>query len=347
MLLTSNWRLDILFVVSGVAISYMTVKMSLKSFVWQRVIKLYIPLLFAVAVVVAPQSYFEALQKGIFSGDIWTFWTTQYFAFSWDERMQAPFPTYNHMWYVLYLFHYTLVLLPMIAFFNSKKGINTLTRFENWLSSGKRIVWLPLVCYGLLYVAIDDHNITHAFYNDFYGHLLYLLAVVMGFVFLRMPTVWQSFERNRYISLSIGLLGYAGLLILFLLPELPFSVNRSLAWDLLALMVKWSWIALIIGFAKRYLSFTNSFLKYSNGIVYPFFILHQTIIIVFGFYVIDWGLSGVFEFLIIVIGTFVFCGLITEFVIKRVNVLRLVFGLSKITGQKPYSPSNDARSSNA
>lgn len=347
MLLTSNWRLDILFVVSGVAISYMTVKMSLKSFVWQRVIKLYIPLLFAVAVIVAPQSYFEAIQKGVFSGDIWTFWTTQYFTFSWDERMQAPFPTYNHMWYVLYLFHYTLVLLPVIAFFNSQKGINTLARFENWLSSGQRIVWLPLACYALLYVAIDDHNITHAFYNDLYGHLLYLLAVVMGFVFLRMPKVWESFERNRVVSLSIGLLGYAGLLALFLLPELPFSVNRSLVWSLMALIVKWSWIALIIGFAKRYLSFTNRFLKYSNGIVYPFFILHQTIIIVFGFYVIDWGFSGISEFLIIVVGTFVFCGLLTEFVIKRINVLRLVFGLNKINGQKSFLPSNDASSSNA
>jgi hypothetical protein len=331
MLLTSNWRLDILFIVSGVAISYMTLKMSLRSFVWQRVIKLYIPLLFAVAVVVAPQSYFEAIQKGVFNGDIWTFWTTQYFTFGWDERMNAPFPTYNHMWYVFYLVHYSLVLLPIVVFFNSKKGSHALARFERWISSRQRIVWFPLVCYGLINVAIDDHDITHAFYNDLYGHLIYLFAVVMGFVFLRMPAVWESFEQNRFISLTIGLFGYAGLLVIFLLPELPFAVNKNLAWGLLALIVKWSWIALLIGFAKRHLNFTNNFLKYCNGIVYPFFILHQTIIIAFGFYVIDWGLSGISEFLIIVIGTFVFCGLITEFMIKKTNVLRLVFGLNKIS----------------
>jgi peptidoglycan/LPS O-acetylase OafA/YrhL len=148
---------------------------------------------------------------------------------------------------------------------------------------------LPLACYGLLYLAIDDHDVTHAFYNDVCGHLLCLLA----------------------------------------------------------LLVKGSWNALIIGFAKRYLSFTSRFLKYTNGIVYPFLILHQTIIIVFGFYVIDWGGSGISEFLIIVVGTFVFCGLITEFVIKRINVLRFVFGLNKIRDQKYFSSENNANSSNA
>jgi hypothetical protein len=62
---------------------------------------------------------------------------------------------------------------------------------------------------------------------------------------------------------------------------------------------------------------------------------------------IDWGVSGISEFLIIAVGTFVFCGLITEFVIKRINVLRLVFGLNKITNQRTYSSSSDASSSNA
>lgn len=345
MLLTSNWRLDVLFVVSGVAISFMTVKMSLKSFVWQRVLKLYIPLIFAVAVVVAPQSYYEAVQKSVFSGDFWTFWTTQYFTFSWDDRMQAPFPTYNHMWYVLYLFHYTLLLLPLIAFFNSQKGVDLLTRFENWLSSGTKIVWLPLTCYGLFYIAIDDHDISHAFYNDFYGHLVYFFAVLMGFLFLRMPKVWLSFARNRQLTLTLGVIGYCILLVLFFLPELQLPMGRTLTWDIAGLIVKWSWLALVIGYAKTYLSFSNRFLSYCNGIVYPFFILHQTITIVLGFYVIDWGLTGPMEFAVIVFGTFLLCYLITEFIIKKANILRLLFGLNRL--KKKIIPSQSNRVSAA
>lgn len=327
MLLTSNWRLDILFIVSGVAISFMITKMSLKAFTWQRVIKLYFPLLFTVVIVVAPQSYYEAIQKGVFEGSFWQFWTTQYFTFTWDERMNAPFPTFNHMWYVLYLFHYTILLLPLFAFINSEKGKTLLSRIEYWLSGGTRIVWLPLMLYIINLLAFDDDKITHAFYNDWYGHSIFLFAMIMGLLFVRMPLVWQAFENNRHISLALGLISYGALLAIFLIPNesLPFDPDE--VWGLIALVVKWSWIALIIGFARKYMNFTNETLKYCNGIVYPFFILHQTVIIVFGYYVIDWGLSGPAEYLIVAIGTFVICGLVYEVLIKRVGIFRFLFGM--------------------
>ncbi len=155
----------------------------------------------------------------------------------------------------------------------------------------------------------------------------------MGMIFVRMPKIWQSFEENRYISLLLAVMSYGILLSLFLLPKefIPtelIPVNSAVAWEYTSILVKWSWITCIIGFAKRYLNHTNNKLKYCNSIVYPFFILHQTIIIIIGFYVIDWGMSGPLEYLTIVIGTFVICGLLYELLIKKVNILRLLFGLS-------------------
>ena len=333
MILTSNWRLDLLFIVSGVAISFMTRKMSLKSFTWQRVVKLVIPLLFAVIIVVAPQSYYEAIQKGVFQGSFWEFWTTQYLTFSWDERMIAPFPTYNHMWYVLYLYHYTIALLPLFAFINSKGGERILSVFESWLSHGNRIIWFPLLSYIAIFLIFDEHDISHDFINDWYAHSIYLFSLVLGLLFVRMPRVWQAFENNRYLSLIIGILSYALLLAIFLSPDKMILIDRTTAWDYTSLVIKWSWIALIIGFARRHLSFTNGTLKYCNGIVYPFFILHQTVIIVLGYYVIDWGLSAALEYLIIVSATFISCILLYELLIKRVNALRLLFGLKILKSQ--------------
>lgn len=328
MLLTSNWRLDILFIVSGVAISFMISKMSLKYFIRQRMVKLLIPLIFAIAVIVAPQSYFEALQKGVFDGSFWQFWTSKYFSFSWDERMIAPFPTFNHMWYVLYLVAYTIILLPLFAFINSTRGAALLPKLEVWLIKGARIIWLPLVIYFLILFINGDDNITHALIDDGYGNSIYIFELVMGVLFVRMPAIWEAFERNRYLSLTIGLIGYGALLAIFYLPRdiLPFDGGE--AWGKIALCVKWSWIALIIGFARRYLNFTNGALKYGNKVVYPFYILHQTVIITLGYYVINWKLSAVSGYLIISLGTFVICGLLYETVIKNVNILRLLFGLN-------------------
>ncbi|TWX64331.1 acyltransferase [Colwellia demingiae] len=345
MILSSKWRLDILFIVSGVAISYMITKMPLKSFAWQRIVKLYLPLIFAIAVVVAPQSYYEAIQKGIFEGGFWKFWTSYYFTFSWDERMLAPFPTYNHMWYVLYLFHYTMVLLPLFSFINSDKGKLILAKIECWITKGSRIIWLPLAIYLAIFLAIDNHDVNHTFYNDWYGHAIFIFAVIMGVAFARMPKVWQSFEKNRYFSLTLGLISYAVLLAIFLSPDEMLPMDRTVVWDYTSLLVKWSWIALIIGFARKHLNYTNSTLKYCNVMVYPFFILHQTVIIVLGYYVIDWSMSGTLEFLVIVTGTFVICSLLYELLIKRVNTLRVLFGLTWIKMAPPIKVQPTAKQS--
>ena len=261
MLLTSNWRLDILFIVSGVAISFMISKMPLRYFIWQRMVKLYIPLIFAVVVIVAPQSYFEAVQKGVFEGSFWQFWTSQYFSFSWDERMIAPFPTFNHMWYVLYLVHYTIILLPLFAFINSATGAAWLLKVEGWLTKGSRIVWLPMVIYFVILLINGDDNITHALIDDSYGNSIFIFALVMGVLFVRMPSIWDTFERNRYLSLIIGLVGYGALLTIFYTPREMLPFDGGEAWGKIALVVKWSWIALIIGFAKRHLNYTNKILK--------------------------------------------------------------------------------------
>ena len=327
MIFTSQWRLDILFIVSGVAISFMISKMSLKSFTWLRVIKLYIPLLFAIAVVVAPQSYYEALQKGIFEGSFWQFWSTQYFTFFWDKRMIAPFPTYNHMWYVLYLFHYTLALLPFFAFLNSEKGKSFLLNIENWLCKGARIIWMPFLVYLSIFLSFSEHKINHTFYDDWYAHCIFIFAVILGLVFVRMPLMWQSFEKNRYLSLGIGIISYSILLIVFFLPEHMLPVDKTLAWYISGLMVKWSWISLIIGFSKKYLNYTNDGLKYCNKVLYPFFILHQTVIIILGYYVFTWEQSLITQYCFIVVGTFVICGLLYELIIKRIKIMRLLFGL--------------------
>jgi len=327
MLLTSKWRLDILFIVSGVAISFMISKMSLRRFVWQRIVKLYIPLIFAIVVIVAPQSYFEAVQKGVFEGSFWQFWTSLYFSFSWDERMIAPFPTFNHMWYVLYLVHYTIILLPLFAYINSANGAAWLLKVEGWLAKGSRIVWLPLVIYFVILLINGDYNITHTLIDDSYGNSIFIFALVMGVLFVRMPSVWDAFERNRYLSLIIGLVGYGALLTIFHTPRAMLPFDGGEAWGKIALVVKWSWIALIIGFAKRHLNYSNKVLRYCNQLVYPFFILHQTVTIILGYYVIDWGFSGIVEYVIISIGTFVICGLFYEILIKNINILRLLFGM--------------------
>lgn len=340
MLLSSNWRLDLLFLVSGVAISVMMTKMTISQFLWQRIIKLFIPATFAIAVIVAPQSYYEALFKGLIEPGYWQFWTSQYFTFSWLEGMIAPFPTYNHMWYVVYLFTYTIILIPLFMYINSEKGKNALARFENWMIKGIRVLWMPYILYLAVFFYTGHNNITHAINDDWFGHFIYAYILVLGILFVRMPKCWQAFEDIRYWSLALALISY-GIIMIKYNWNTPLDV---IPWDLVEMIIKWSWVAMLIGFARRYLNQSNSILNYCNSIVYPFFILHQTVTIVIGYYIIDWGLNGPMEFLVIATGTYVISFLLIEAVIKRLNLLRLLFGL-KLIKKEPELVMNSGVSS--
>lgn len=325
LILTANWRLDLLFLVSGVAISFMMTTFTIGGFLKQRVVKLFIPCTFAIAFIVAPQAYFEALFKGLIEPGAWQFWTTQYFSFSWMDGMIAPFPTYNHMWYVVYLFIYTVVLAPLFIFINTPKGQTYLSILENWITKGFRILWAPYILYLSAFFYTGHNNVTHALNDDWFGHFIFLYILVMGVLFVRMPKTWQVFEDNRYVSLTLALVSYWVILTKNYTGLLPV-----ISWDLMEMIIKWSWVATLIGFGRHYLNYTNDFLRYANSIVYPFFILHQTVIIIIGYYIIDWGMHGIFELIAINIGTLVICLVLIELVIKKLNILRLLFGLKLI-----------------
>lgn len=323
MLLTSTWRLDLLFLVSGVAISVMMTKLSMGKFLWQRVVKLFIPLLFACIVVIAPQPYFEALQKGLIEPGFWQFWTEQYFHFTWLEGMITPWPTYTHMWYVLYLFTYTLFLIPLIFFINSDLGIKILGLFENWLTKGLRLIWAPYIIYLGAFFYTGHNNVTHNIFDDGFGLFIFAYTLVLGVLFVRMPKVWQTFENIRYWSLILALFSYGVVLIKYNW-DTPLDIIQ---WDFMEMILKWSWIATLIGFCKHHLNFSNNALKYCSSIVYPFYILHQTVTIVIGYYIIDWGMGGIVEYFTICFGTFLISFILIEGLIKKTNISRILFGL--------------------
>ncbi|MFV8328482.1 hypothetical protein [Flavobacterium sp. ZS1P14] len=106
------------------------------------------------------------------------------------------------------------------------------------------------------------------------------------------------------------------------------STSKGVFWILVTVVTKWSWIFCFFGFGSKYLNKPNTVLAYCNEAVYPFYILHQTVTIVLGYYVmnLDWGFLPKFSFLSF--GTFIISWLIYEFLIRRNFLLRPFFGLT-------------------
>ena len=103
MQLTNPWRLTLLFLVSGAATRFMADKMSAGGLARTRTLRLLLPLVFAMFVIVPPQSYYEILEKSPqLAEPFWSFYGKYATASgNWcDADGCLITPTWNHMWFV-------------------------------------------------------------------------------------------------------------------------------------------------------------------------------------------------------------------------------------------------------
>ena len=77
----------------------------------------------------------------------------------------------------------------------------------------------------------------------------------------------------------------------------------------------------------RYLTANRPVLAYANEAVLPFYILHQPVILLIGYFVIPLALPIAVKYLIITPLAFGITLGLYEYGVRRVNPLRLLFGL--------------------
>lgn len=330
MLLVNQWRMSLLFIISGLAVSFVWHKYSAGRFALRRVRLLLIPLLFGMAVIVAPQCYYEALSKGIiepgFAKFMFQYWTFQDFpGEAWAGEEQIHW-TWNHLWYLPYLLIYTMLLIPLAKLLDGPGW-----RFRDWFRS-LRGVWIivvpvvPLMFYGhFIWPKFPD--ITHALLDDWYAHAMYFTFFVVGYLIGRDAGFWTELARMRKVTLALSI-AFFGLFLLrnaimpddagFLLEKLSAAITY---------LNRWLWIVAIFGWGHHLLNRPMKWLPYATEAVYPWYILHQTLILVLGYNLGALSLGPVAEPLLVLGGTVAGCLLIHEFIIRRSKLLRPLFGL--------------------
>ncbi len=92
----------------------------------------------------------------------------------------------------------------------------------------------------------------------------------------------------------------------------------------------WFWVVALLGLGRRYLNFNNSLLQYASEAAYPFYILHQTIVVAIAFYVVHWNISITKKFLVISTASLVATIVLYDLLVKRNNIVRFLFGLKQI-----------------
>ncbi|HSR32925.1 MAG TPA: acyltransferase family protein, partial [Anaerolineae bacterium] len=164
--------------------------------------------------------------------------------------------------------------------------------------------------------------------NAGWTFVVYLWFTVSGFLVVSHERVQDGIERLRWLSLPIGLVLIGLSILLVGLGQLPAfgTWQHILGWGTRALG-SWCFVLAILGFGRKYLDYGTPFLKYANEAVLPFYILHQTVLLCVGYFVVQWAIPDLLKWVIILISSFAIIMVLYEFLVRRFNLMRFLFGM--------------------
>lgn len=326
----SQWRMPLLFFISGAGVYFALGKRSASRFTGERLKRILLPLVFGMFIIVPPQIYYERLTQGVAYSSYFDFYPS---VFDFQPYPEGNF-SWHHLWYLAYIFTYSLFCLPMFLYFRSAKGGNIIAKLIKLLER-KGAVFLLVVPLFISDAALRaSWPTTHNLIADWANFTFSLLIFIYGFILCSNGALLAIIERHRNVALVVAMIAF--ILMNSLLDEVDVEkppLASLLAFRFLKDLNTWSWLIAILGFAARYLNRPSRYLKYANEAVYPFYILHQTVIVVIGYYLINWQVKVGLKFLLITIATFSICWVLYEFIIRRTKLTRLLFGL-KVKSRK-------------
>lgn len=325
LLALSPWRLSLLFAISGYASAAMLERgPGTGAFFRTRMMRLAVPLLFGILVIVPPQPWVGAMRDTGYGGSYLTFLAHDYSPFHYVDGIVVP--RWIHLWFVAYLLVYTGVLCALMQLPETVKS-RIASGFERLLA-GPLLVPLPVVFIFLVRLFGNGWTDTHRLVDDASAHAHYFAMFLFGVLLRGSPALLSAIARQWRIALVTAAIGY-GVIVACkmgypggaLLParlEPLFGAGKAL--------LGWSAIVALFAIADRYWNHDAPIRATLVEAVFPFYIIHQTVYIGAGWWLNDFGLGALGEFLVLVAATAIGC--IAFYLIGReIPLLRPLIGL--------------------
>ncbi len=280
-------------------------------------------------VIVPPQVYIEKLSSGLITGSYFDFWPSHAFIGKYPEGNLS----WHHLWFIPYLLLFSLVLIPAFLYLRNHPN-HFLLRMTAKMSSTKMgLYWFILPLYLIESFIEPFFEETHALVGDWFVIINSMTLFFIGFLLISVKDVfWKAVEQHRKTYLICGIVGFS--LLMFITTAYEDGYVRHFIEAGIKVFSFWSWILTLFGYASKYLNKPSKTLKYCNEAVYPFYILHQTVTVVLGYFMMHSPWHFFFKFTFMTVGTFLISWFIYEFFIRRWLLIRPLFGLQNATVKK-------------
>ena len=327
MALLTPWRLPLLFAVSGFATRTLIAR---PGFVAQRTVRLLVPLAFALLVLLPPELWVRARQAG-YAGGLTRYWLV-------DGWAPGRFPEWEHLWFVVYLWSYTMLLaaLPRPGRWQAAT--------ERWLGGG-RMLWLPVAALAgarvvLMFLVPERHTLA----GDWEGHALYLPLFLFGVALGGSPALWREARGH---ARAAGALAAAAAAVV-VATELAYPGTRvpphgiaaaeraaqaAMAWAMVVAL-----LALADRWAERQAGRDHRWRAPLARAVFPAYLVHQPVIVCSTWLLLPTGIGALPAFVLILAATSLACAAAVA-AGQRVGWLGPLLGLPAQTRRTPLTAS--------
>ncbi|WP_452226832.1 acyltransferase family protein [Lacinutrix cladophorae] len=295
MIMLNVWRIPLLFFVSGMGLYFAMKKRNWKQLLIERSKRILLPFVFGILAI------------------------TPIHFLLFQEHYNIPlsyFPHMGHLWFLGNIFVYVVVLSPV--FFYLKKNENG--KFKNVISKvmAYAIGPLSISAFFIIEISVVKPQLFEMYAKTWHGFFIGFLAFFFGFLFVYSGTTfWKTVSKWKWLYIALAT-------ILFVIR---FTGFESISNMYITTVESNAWILGVFGMGYSYLNKPSALLNYLSAAVYPVYIIHMFVLYAGALLILPLELHPMLKFIGITVFTFIVCFLIYEFILKRVTILRPLFGL--------------------
>lgn len=328
----SRWRMAMLFLIAGAGTTWALGGRGAGAYLRERAKRLLVPLAFGILVVVPPQVYMERLAGGARYASFLEFWPS--------VLAMRPYPagntSWHHLWFIAYLFLYSLAALPLLAWLRGARRARLAAPLAR--IAGGAGLWVPALLLGGILAALlprwpGPQDVVH----DGAMLLYYFVYFLLGALLADARGAWDAIERRRATALRVAVVTlvvanwarWNGV-------DPDWDAGAAWwGWAMLLALLAWSWVLTMLGYGRRWLSGSNALLDWAREASYPVYVIHQTVIVIVAYYVVQ-GREGVFaKFGFTTLVSLALTVLLYETLVKPFAAMRWLFGLKPLRAAAP------------
>jgi len=317
----TSFMMPLMFVISGASLFYALGKGGFGKFIKDKILRLLVPLFAGALTHISLQSYLWDKTHGLFGGSYFQF-LPQYYRLGSINWLGA------HLWYLLFLFLFSILLYPILRWLKSN-GSGFLYRLVGAIRR-TGVLYTLTFPFLLLYLIIPSDSLLLSD-NGGWPYIMYLWFLLLGFLLVSDEQLQDKIRRLRWVSLEVGLALVVGfLIVLSRVTNMDEITPLLILAAVMRIFGGWICVLAFFGLGMQYLTVRTARLDYANEAVLPFYILHQTVIQAVGYFVLQWAIPDALEWMAVVAISFAIIMLLYEFLVRRFNVMRFLFGMKPI-----------------